>query len=51
MEMRPILLAIGTLIAFLVAGGILMGIGITLIGIIVFVSSLPAALVAWLAAD
>ena len=51
MERRPILLAIGTLIAFIIAGAILMGLGITLIGVCVFVASLPAALVAWLAAD
>jgi hypothetical protein len=50
-ERRPILAAIGVLIAFIIAGAILMGIGITLIGIVVFVASLPAALVAWLAAD
>jgi hypothetical protein len=42
------LLGIGALIAFLVAGGILMGLGHLAIGIGVMLGSLPAAIVVWM---
>jgi len=50
-ELPPFVLAILTFLGLAIAGGILMGLGITFIGIIVLVLSVPGALVAWLAAD
>ena len=44
------LIAIGVLVGCFVAGGILLGLGITLIGIIVVCAGVPAALVAWVTA-
>ena len=46
----PALLALGALIGCIVAGGILMAIGITLIGLIVMVAGVPIALVVWVTA-
>jgi hypothetical protein len=42
------LLGLGVLIACLVAGGILLGLGHLVIGIVVMLSGLPGAIVAWM---
>jgi len=46
----PALIALGTLVGCIVAGAILLGIGLTLIGLIVMVAGVPIALVAWITA-
>jgi hypothetical protein len=50
MELPPIVMALLVLVGLAVAGAILIGLGVTFIGIIVLAVSLPAGLVAWLAA-
>jgi hypothetical protein len=42
------LLGLGVFIVCLVAGGILLGTGHLIIGIVVMLASLPAAIVAWM---
>jgi hypothetical protein len=49
-DLPPIIPALLTLIGLAVAGVILLALGITFIGIIVLAVSIPAGLVAWLAA-
>jgi hypothetical protein len=46
----PFLSALLTFLALAVAGAILIALGITFIGIMVLAVSVPAALIAWLAA-
>ena len=43
----PVVAAIGALIAAWIAGGILIGLGLTFTGIIVALAALPVALVVW----
>jgi hypothetical protein len=43
-----VLLGLGVLIACLVAGGILLGLGHLVIGICVLLAGLPGAIVAWM---
>ena len=43
-----VLLGLGVLIVCLVAGGILLGTGHLIIGIVVLLSGLPGAIVAWM---
>lgn len=47
--MRPIFAAIAVLILFTLAGVILVTLDRTLIGVVVFITSIPAAIVAWVA--
>jgi len=47
----PLVAALLTFVVLVVAGLVIMLIGFTLIGIIVFVGSIPAAFIAWMAAD
>jgi hypothetical protein len=42
------LVGLGVFVACLVAGGILMGLGLWAIGIVVVLASLPDAIVAWI---
>jgi len=49
-RMPPVVLALGAFIACLIAGGILLALGITFIGIIVLAVSPILALVVWLGA-
>ena len=47
----PLVAALVTLVVLAVAGVVIMLIGLTLIGIIVALASIPAAFIAWMAAD
>jgi hypothetical protein len=42
------LVAVGVFLACIIAGGILMGTGHIVIGILVFLGSLPAAIAGWI---
>jgi hypothetical protein len=46
----PALIALGTLVGCIIGGAILLGLGLTLIGLIVMVAGVPVALVAWMTA-
>jgi hypothetical protein len=46
----PALIALGSLVGCIIAGGILLGLGVTLIGLIVMVAGVPIALVVWMTA-
>ena len=48
--MPPALIALGSLVACIIAGAILLAIGIELIGLIVMVAGVPVALVVWVSA-
>jgi hypothetical protein len=50
MTLRPILVGIGILIAGFISGVVLIAIGLTLVGIVVGLSSVPLALVGWVVA-
>ena len=49
-DRSPLVAALITFVVLVVAGVVIMFLGLTLIGIIVFVGSIPAAFVAWMAA-
>jgi hypothetical protein len=46
----PALLALGTIVAGFIVGGILIGVGHVFIGIIVACGAIPAALAVWITA-
>jgi hypothetical protein len=45
-----VLLALGALVGCIIAGGILLGIGLTVIGLITMVAGVPVAFVVWITA-
>jgi hypothetical protein len=47
----PILVALATLVVLAIAGVVVMAIGLTLIGVLIFAAAVPAAFIAWMAAD
>jgi hypothetical protein len=49
-ERSPLVAALLTFVVLVVVGVVVMLLGLTLIGIIIFVGSIPAAFVAWMAA-
>ena len=49
-ERSPVVAALLTFVVLVVVGVVVMLLGLTLIGIIIFVGSIPAAFVAWMAA-
>jgi hypothetical protein len=51
MEARPMLLAVGVLLAGFVVGAVVMAIGHPMLGMLLGFSAVPIALVVWLAAD
>jgi hypothetical protein len=51
MNLPPWVVSIGTLVACVVAGAILITLGFGLIGIVVALAAIPVALVAWVMAN
>jgi hypothetical protein len=50
-ELPPAVIALIIVVGGFVIGGILIGLGVTFIGILIAVAAIPFALVAWLAAS
>jgi hypothetical protein len=46
----PALLALGALVGCIIAGGVLLGLGLSFIGLITMVAGVPIALVVWITA-